>query len=66
VQDEASAEAHVAAMCRSLGLSLTEAQRSGTERYVRLAAGIARPLLAFPLGDELEAAPVFRADGDGA
>jgi hypothetical protein len=60
--DEAEAAAAVVdAMGPALGLSVDPAWRGDVIAHWLAAARAARLVLAFPLDDELEPAPVFRA-----
>jgi Protein of unknown function (DUF4089) len=57
--DEFDAEKLAEAMADFLGLPLEEAYRAGVTMHLNAAHDIAAPLLAFPLDDDAEPAPVF-------
>ncbi|MEO8526618.1 MAG: DUF4089 domain-containing protein [Caldimonas sp.] len=59
-------EAYVDAAAASLALPIAAEHRQGVVHYVELAASMAALVMAFPLGIDDEAAPVFTpiAPGD--
>jgi hypothetical protein len=59
--DDAGAEAIIDAMAPLLGLSIEPAWRDAVAANLKVVANSARLVLEFPLEDELEPAPVFRA-----
>jgi len=59
--DDIALEAHIDAAPALVGLSIDPAYRDGVKTHLRATANAARLVLAFPLDDEAEPAPVFRA-----
>lgn len=55
------AEKLVDAMATYLDLAILDAYRPGVVQHLIVAQAIARDVLAYPLDDEAEPAPVFRA-----
>jgi len=59
--DDEMAKAIIDAMAPLLGLSIEPAWRGEVAANLKVVASAARLVLEFPLEDELEPAPVFRA-----
>ena len=59
--DDRTAEVIVDAMAPLIGLSIEPAWRAAVAGNLNAVAAAARLVLEFPLDDELEPAPVFRA-----
>lgn len=58
---DASLDAHIDAAPALVGLAINPAYREGVKLHMRATANAARFVLQFPLEDEAEPAPVFRA-----
>ena len=61
MEEEFDPERIVDAMAPFLGLPVDDAYRSGIITHLTIARQIARDVLGFETGDEIEPAPVFRA-----
>ena len=59
--DDQDADAVIDAMAPLLGLAIEPEWRAAVAMNVKTVAAAAGLVLAFPLGDEAEPAPVFRA-----
>lgn len=59
--DDATLEACIDAAPALVGLAIDPAYREGVKMNLRATANAARLVLEFPLEDEAEPAPVFRA-----
>lgn len=68
MNDQAAIAAYVDHAAPLMGLTLTPEQREGVIRNLLTTFAVARLVMEFPLGDDVDAAPVFEAssfDGHG-